>query len=87
MPWSDAARTGGGFGCRIGDYSVCLFELWPSEGSRSRASANYSSTLSPSPAGFQILYLLIKGGRGQLAGGFVLMLAALLAPVHPFDLL
>ena len=61
MPWSDAAGTGGRFGCRIGDYRVCLFELWPSKSSGSRASANYSSTLVYS-CGIPNLKLLIDGG-------------------------
>src|SRR5690348_6679117 len=50
MPWGDVTRTSGGFGCWTGDHSVCLFELWSSESSGSRTSADYGSTLILNPS-------------------------------------
>lgn len=46
MPWGDATGTGSGPECRSCNHSVCLFELWSQEISRSGTSAYYRQTLT-----------------------------------------
>ena len=46
MPRGDVAGTGSGSERRACDHSVCLFELWSQEISRSGTSADYRQTLT-----------------------------------------
>jgi len=46
MPWGDVAGTGSGPERRSCNHSVCLFELWSQEISRSGTSADYRETLT-----------------------------------------
>lgn len=46
MPWGDATGTGSGPERRSCNHSVCLFELWSQEISRSGTSAYYRQTLT-----------------------------------------
>jgi hypothetical protein len=46
MPWGDVTGTGSGPERRSCNHSVCLFELWSQEISRSGTSADYRQTLT-----------------------------------------
>lgn len=68
VPRHNVTGTSGGFGRRVGDHGVCLFELWSSESGGPGTSPHHGSALSCLPSGNR--HSWIRGpGRLQAVRG------------------